>query len=226
MRILIVEDEENIQKILKYNLELEGYEVVAVSNGKSALDVICSQHFDVLLLDIMLPEINGIEICEKIRLTDKNVGIVMVSAKDTTSDKINGLKVGADDYITKPFNLEELLLRVKNVAMRSVEKRANTTTKFSFGDNFIDFDSYEAKGEHGTFKLTQKEVLLLKLLVERKNQVVSRRQILQSVWGYEVFPTTRTIDNFILAFRKHFEKDPKNPKYFKSIRGVGYKFEI
>lgn len=226
MRILIVEDEENIQKILKYNLELEGYEVVALSNGKSALDVISSQHFDVLLLDIMLPEISGIEICEKIRLTNKNVGIVIVSAKHTTSDKIKGLKIGADDYIAKPFNLEELLLRVKNVAMRSVEKRANTTTKFTFGENFIDFDSYEAKGTNGTFKLTQKEVLLLKLLIERKNQVVSRQQILQSVWGYDVFPTTRTIDNFILAFRKHFEKDPRNPKYFKSIRGVGYKFEI
>ena len=225
MRILLVEDEEQIQKLLKYNLEAEGYEVIALSDGKSALEVLEKQHFDVLLLDIMLPEVNGLQICEQVRLVNKTVGIIMVSAKDTTSDKIKGLKTGADDYITKPFNLEELLLRVNNLAYRSVEKHANTTTNYKFGTNSIDFESFEAVGVHGNFKLTQKEVMLLKLLIERKNQVVSRQQILQTVWGYDVFPTTRTIDNFILAFRKYFETDPRNPRHFKSIRSVGYKFE-
>ena len=226
MRILLVEDEEQIRKLIKMNLELEGYEVVAVDNGRKAIDIIEGQHFDLMILDVMLPEVDGFKICQKVRLNNTKVGIIILSAKDTSQDRITGLKYGADDYLTKPFNLEELLLRVSNLLKRSSEESVNELEYYEFGDNKINFITYEADVKKGVFRLTQKEVLLLKMLIERKNEVVSRKEILQNVWGYDVFPSTRTIDNFILNFRKYFEEDPRNPKYFHSIRGVGYKFAI
>ena len=224
MRILLVEDEEQIRKLVKINLTLEGYEVIEATDGIKALQAIQSQHFDLILLDIMLPEINGFDICEQIRLRNSKIAIIILSAKDAAQDKIKGLKLGADDYLTKPFVLEELLLRVQNLLKRSVEEKKTELNVFHFGTYSINFDTYAAQTTGGEVILTNKEVLLLKLLIERKNEVVSRNQILQYVWGYDVFPTTRTIDNFILNFRKYFEKDPKNPQFFHSVRGVGYKF--
>lgn len=224
MRILLVEDEENIQKVIRINLELEGYEVVATDNGRKALDIIDTQHFDLLILDIMLPEVNGIKICEQVRLKNNHVGIIIVSAKDTSQDRILGLKTGADDYLSKPFNLEELLLRVHKLLKRSQEKKSSSLEEYTFGTNHVNFVTYEAKGQNGLFQLSKKEVLLLKLLIEKKNEAISRQTILQSVWGYDVYPSTRTIDNFILSFRKYFEEDPAEPKYFHSVRGIGYKF--
>jgi two-component system alkaline phosphatase synthesis response regulator PhoP len=226
MRILVVEDEEQIRKLVKMNLELEGYEVVAVDNGRKAIDIIEGQHFDLMILDVMLPEVDGFQICQKVRLNNTKVGIIILSAKDTSQDRITGLKYGADDYLTKPFNLEELLLRVSNLLKRSSEEAVNELDYYEFGKNKVNFITYEAEGHQGSFRMTQKEVLLLKMLIERKNEVVSRKEILQNVWGYDVFPSTRTIDNFILNFRKYFEEDPRNPKYFHSVRGVGYKFII
>lgn len=224
MRILLVEDEDQIRKIIKLNLELEGYEVVTTDNGRKALDLIDNQYFDLLILDVMLPEVNGFQICEQVRLRNSKVGIIIVSAKDTSMDRITGLKLGADDYLTKPFNLEELLLRVSNLLKRSSEEGAKESEQYHFGPNSINFITFEARSHHGIFTLTKKEVMLLKLLIERENQVVSRQQILQTVWGYDVYPSTRTIDNFILSFRKYFESDSKNSQYFHSVRGVGYKF--
>lgn len=224
MRILLVEDEENIRNIVKLNLDLEGYEVVDTDNGKEALRYFREQHFDLLVLDVMLPEMNGYDICEQVRLTDPSVPIIFLTAKDGAQDRIMGLKKGADDYLTKPFTLEELLLRIQNLMKRSNKQVAEEIETFTFGDNVVNFSNFEAKGNNGAFMLTKKEAMLLKLLVERKNEVVSRNQILQFVWGYDVFPSTRTIDNFILNFRKYFETDPHNPTYFLSIRGVGYKF--
>ncbi len=224
MRILLVEDEENIQDVIKLNLEMEDYEVVAADNGKDALKYAKEQHFDLLILDVMLPEVDGFQICEQVRLTNRDVPIIFLTAKDAAQDRITGLKKGADDYLTKPFNLEELLLRVDNLIRRTSKDPSNTPDEYSFGNNEVNFATYEAKGNPGEFTLTKKEAMLLKLLVDREGEVVSRQQILQSVWGYDVYPSTRTIDNFILSFRKYFEEDPKNPQYFLSVRGVGYKF--
>lgn len=227
MRILLVEDEDHIRDAVKMNLELEGFEVIATGNGKKALQLTQSQHFDLLLLDVMLPDVDGFTITEQVRLSNTEVPILLLTAKDMSQDRITGLKKGADDYLTKPFVLEELMLRVNNLLRRSQRVKGEAPSLFEFGDNKINFDTFEATSFRGDeIMLTKKEAMLLKLLIERKNEVVSRNQILQSVWGYDVFPSTRTIDNFILAFRKYFEEDPKNPHFFHSMRGVGYKFTM
>jgi len=223
-RILLVEDEESIREAVKLNLELEHYEVIATGSGREAIQLVQEQRFDLLLLDVMLPEINGFEICEQVRLTDRDVPILFLTAKDGATDRITGLKLGADDYLTKPFVLEELLLRVNNLVRRTHKAPEPTLEIITFAGNTVNFITFEAVGRHGTFTLTKKEAMLLKLLLDRKNEVVSRQHILSTVWGYDVFPSTRTIDNFILAFRKYFEEDPANPKLFLSIRGIGYKF--
>ena len=224
MRIMLVEDEANIRKTVKMNLELEGFEVVDVADGKGAIRTFEGQHFDLVILDVMLPDVDGFQICEQIRLTNTDVPIIFLTAKDTSADRIAGLKKGADDYLTKPFHLEELLLRVNNLLRRTAKNPVNTPDEYSFGNNKVNFKTYEAEGVNGKLTLTRKEAMLLKLLIDRKNEVVSRHQILQSVWGYDVFPSTRTIDNFILSFRKYFEPEPRRPRYFHSVRGVGYKF--
>lgn len=223
MRVLIVDDEPHIQHVLKLNLEIDGYEVVTADNGKIALQIVDNQHFDVILLDIMMPEIDGYDVCQKIRLTNPDVGIIMISAKDTTADKISGLKIGADDYITKPFQYEELALRIQNVLKRANVENSELDN-YSFGENTINFRTFVATTKRGNIALTQKETMLLKLLIDKGNEVVSRQQILQAVWGYDVYPNTRTIDNFILSFRKYFEEDQHNPIYFHSVRSVGYRF--
>jgi two-component system alkaline phosphatase synthesis response regulator PhoP len=223
-RILLVEDEESIREAVKLNLELEHYEVIATGSGREAIQLLQEQRFDLLLLDVMLPEINGFEICEQVRLTDRDVPILFLTAKDGAKDRITGLKLGGDDYLTKPFVLEELLLRVNNLVRRTHKSQEPGSEIFSFAGNTVNFITFEAIGRHGTFTLTKKEAMLLKLLLDRKNEVVSRQHILSTVWGYDVFPSTRTIDNFILAFRKYFEEDPSNPKLFLSVRGIGYKF--
>jgi len=223
-RILLVEDEENIRDVVKLNLELEDYEVVTAVDGKKAIKHFKEEHFDLIVLDVMLPEIDGFQVCEQIRLTNMDVPIIFLTAKDTPADRVIGLKRGGDDYLTKPFNLEELLLRIKNLLKRTSKAPENSPETYAFGKNKVNFITFEAVGNKGDFTLTKKEAMLLKLLVDRKGEVVSRHQILQSVWGYDVYPSTRTIDNFILSFRKYFEEDPKNPEFFHSVRGVGYKF--
>ena len=224
VRILLVEDEESIRDTLKLNLEYEGYEVVTTGDGKTGLDLFKSQYFNLVILDIMMPNINGLDVCEQIRLTNTEIPVMFLTAKDTQPDIIQGLKRGADDYLTKPFSLEELYLRIKNLVKRSVQPNTPDYDQYTFGGNTINFKTFEAHGFVGHIQLTLKETMLLKLLIERAGEVVSRQQILQSVWGYEVYPSTRTIDNFILSFRRYFEIDQKNPKHFFSVRGVGYKF--
>lgn len=225
--ILLVEDEENLHETLKLNLELEGYEVTSAYDGNTALQKIQAEYFDLIILDVMLPEIDGINITETIRVRNLEVPILMLSAKNTSADRVLGLKKGADDYLTKPFNLEELLLRIQKLIEKNIKltEKEVTGDTFSFGENQIDFKAQQATIRDGkTIPLSKKEVMLLKLLIENKNQVVPREKILQTVWGYNVYPTTRTIDNFILNFRKYFEEDPKTPRHFLSVRGVGYRF--
>lgn len=225
--ILLVEDEENLQEALKLNLELEGYEVTCVGDGAAALNRVEEEYFDLILLDVMLPEVDGFDVCERIRLMNIETPILMLSARSGSADRVSGLRRGADDYLTKPFNLEELLLRVDKLIEknRKLKDKTSVSDLFEFGGNKIDFKAQLAVNLRAeTIALSKKEIMLLKLMIEYKNEVVSREKILQSVWGYQVFPTTRTIDNFILSFRKYFESDPREPKHFHSVRGVGYKF--
>lgn len=225
--ILLVEDEENLHEALKLNLELEGFAVTSAYDGVSALNAVQGEYFDLIILDVMLPEMDGISVTETIRLSNSEVPILILSAKNSSADRVLGLKKGADDYLTKPFNLEELLLRVNKLIDKNKKLQDKSTIgdNYSFGGNSIDFKAQEATKANGEkIALSKKEAMLLKLLIENKNEVVAREKILQSVWGYNVYPTTRTIDNFILSFRKYFEEDSRNPKYFHSVRGVGYKY--
>jgi two-component system alkaline phosphatase synthesis response regulator PhoP len=208
---------------------MEGYSITSAYDGNAALKAIENEYFDLIILDIMLPGIDGISITETVRVSANEVPILILSAKNSSSDRVLGLKKGADDYLTKPFNLEELLLRVSKL----IHKNKKITVKesigdhYEFGNNKIDFKAQEATNWNGQqFPLSKKEAMLLKLLIENKGEVVTREKILQVVWGYNVYPTTRTIDNFILSFRKYFEQDSRNPKHFHSVRGVGYKYTI
>lgn len=224
--ILLVEDEENLHDTLRLNLELEGYEVNSAFNGPDALTKLQSEYFDLVVLDIMLPGIDGITVLETMRLSRIESPVLILSARNSSSDRINGLRKGADDYLTKPFELEELLLRVQKLISKSKRKPLEAPgSTYSFGGYNIDFRSQEATLKNGELvSLSKKEAMLLQLLVEHPNEVVTREKILQTVWGYNVYPNTRTIDNFILNFRKYFEEDSRNPKHFHSVRGMGYKF--
>jgi two-component system alkaline phosphatase synthesis response regulator PhoP len=225
--ILLVEDEENLHEALKLNLELEGYEITSAFTGSEALQKVQSEYFDLIILDVMLPDVDGISITETIRVQNNQVPILILSAKNTSSDRVLGLKKGADDYLTKPFNLEELLLRVQKLIEKNkkMQDKDSVGDTYEFGGHTIDFNAQEAVTKEGQrIQLSKKEAMLLKLLFENKNDVVPREKILQTVWGYNVYPTTRTIDNFILNFRKYFENDSRNPRYFHSVRGVGYKY--
>lgn len=225
--ILLIEDEENLHEALKLNLELEGYEVSSAFNGTEALQKVQEEYFDLLVVDIMIPEIDGISVIETIRIQQNDVPILILSAKNTSTDRVLGLKKGADDYLTKPFNLEELILRVQKLINKNLKlnDKISIGDTYSFGNNTVDFKAQEAVTKNGEkIQLSKKESMLLKLLIENKNEVVPREKILQTVWGYNVYPTTRTIDNFILSFRKYFEEDSRHPKHFHSVRGVGYKY--
>jgi two-component system alkaline phosphatase synthesis response regulator PhoP len=225
-KILLVEDEEHLLKTILLNLELENYQVTTASNGIDALKKFRSSAFDLIILDVMLPELNGFDVCEEIRKENTRLPVLFLTAKGTSEDKVKGLRLGADDYLTKPFNLEELLLRVQILLKRyQVASAAKQLEHYTFSDNQINFNTYEIKGVNGLkTEITKREIALLRLLIERKGQVISREEILDAVWGTEAFPSSRTIDNYIVAFRKYFEKNQKEPRHFHSIRGVGYKF--
>jgi two-component system alkaline phosphatase synthesis response regulator PhoP len=226
-KILLVEDEEHLLKTILLNLELEDYAVVTAVNGIDALKKFRAGVFDLIILDVMLPELNGFDVCEEIRKENTRVPVLFLTAKGSSADKVKGLKLGADDYLTKPFNLEELLLRIQILIKRYTVPADLTKSmeQYRFSNNEINFITYEIKGVNGMkTEVSKREIALLKLLIERKGEVISREKILDEVWGTEAFPSSRTIDNYILAFRKYFEKNQKEPKHFHSIRGVGYKF--
>jgi two-component system alkaline phosphatase synthesis response regulator PhoP len=227
-KILLVEDEKSLCDTIALNLELAGYEVEKVYDGELALSVFSRSRFDLIILDIMLPGINGLDICTRIRRENRQVLIMFLSARNLGSERVEGLRAGADDYLSKPFNLDELLLRVE-ILLRRIPGTATLeeqSGKQVFNDFSVDFSTYQLfKTGQDPVTLTPKEFKLLKLLLSKKNQAVSRDEILDQVWGYEQFPSGRTIDNFIMNFRKYTGDDPRNPKHFVSVRGVGYMFK-
>lgn len=235
IRILIVEDEEHIADGLKLNLSLQGYETIIASDGVAALDLWKSWRPDLIVLDIMLPRIDGISVLRNIRLEDQKIPILILSARSTQADVIEGLKHGVDDYLAKPFDLEEFLLRVERMLTRltmyrsgnlsGAEKLGSIDRVYRFGDNEIDFIESTAQCMVGKIFLTEQEIKLLKLFVSNRGKALSRQKLLEIGWGYTKNMTTRTVDNFLVRFRKYFEKDPKNPEYFKSRRSVGYIFD-
>jgi two-component system alkaline phosphatase synthesis response regulator PhoP len=227
-RVLLAEDEESLSAMLKLNLELDGYSVVTASNGLQALAKMQNQAFDLAILDVMMPEMDGFTVCEKVRLEGNSTPILFLSARGSGKDKVEGLKLGGDDYMAKPFELEELLLRVQKLISRKDDQVRSLADldEYQFGRNHVNFRTFIVTDKHGqSQEMSRKEMMLLKLLIHRKGMVVSREEILEKVWGYDIFPNSRTIDNFILSYRKHFEEDPKKPVYFHSVRGVGYRFQ-
>lgn len=224
--LLLVEDEEALAATLRLNLELENFHVTVAKSGNEALRLFTELHqkLDLVLLDVMLPEINGFDLCEKFKSLNNTIPVIFLTAKNLSSEKIMGLKLGAEDYITKPFELEELLLRIHNVLKRSSKPKLN---QFTFNNCSINFDTFEIKDINGkTHELSKREIGLLQLLTSNENKVISRDQIIDDLWEESENASSRTIDNFILGFRKHFEQNPKEPRHFHSIRGVGYKFTL
>ncbi len=227
-RILLVEDDPHLADGLILNLEGEGYEIVHVDHGGQALTEYGRGNFDLLLLDIMLPGMDGLTICKKIREGGSTVPILFITARDQSEQKVEGLLAGGDDYITKPFNVAELMARIQGIFRRQawLSTSDRMVDTYHFDGRYINFKTYEAKGPSGAYDLTRKECMVMKYLVEREGQVVSRDQLLDAVWGYHIYPTNRTIDNFILKLRKVFEDDPGSPKYIETVRGAGYRFTL
>lgn len=225
-RILLVEDEAALRSTLKLNFEMDRYAVTTAVSGPEALERMRGARFDLVVMDVMLPGLDGYTVVETIRLEGDTTPVLFLTARNAPTDRIRSLRAG-DDHLGKPFDLDELLLRVGKLVNRGRGGAAEVgmPTRFQFAGNEVDLSRFEAIGHDGTkHTLSQREAMLLRLLVEKAGQVVSREEILQKVWGYNVFPTTRTVDNFIVAFRKYFEPDPRVPKHFHSVRGVGYKF--
>jgi len=224
--ILIVDDEEHLADALAHNLQFEGFATTVAYDGEEGLRLARTIQFDLVILDIMMPRLDGLEVCKRLRATGSTVPILFLTAKSADADRLLGLKVGADDYVAKPFLLEELILRIHGIFRRQDWYRAAPDEQevFRFGDNEVNFQTFEATTEDRTVRLTEKECMLMKLLVERRNQVVSREEILERVWGYRFSTSSRTIDNFIVRLRRYFESDPKDPQFIHSVRGVGYRF--
>ncbi len=226
-KILLVEDQESLATSLEYNLQEEGYAVTWVKDGKRALEQIGHAGFDLIILDIMLPYVDGYTVAARVREQDSRIPVLFLTARTTTKDRIKGLKAGADDYLTKPFHLEELLLRVQGMLKRkSWYKDENKDLPvYHFGNNEVNFKNLICKAGDKKIRLTSHEALLLKYLIDNKGQVVSRKELLEKVWNISSDIDTRTVDNFIARLRKYFENDPDNPVFIKSVRGVGYIFE-
>lgn len=223
-KILIIEDEQDLIKGLKLNLSDEGFEVDWAVNGVEGLRKALEQAPDLIILDIMLPEMDGLEVCRKLRQKNIDIPVIMLTAKGSEIDKVVGLEIGADDYMTKPFSIRELLARIK-ARLRNAEKEGNQVPQlYSFGDIEIDFARFKIRSKGKELDLTSLETDILRYFAIHRGEVVSRNDLLDKIWGYESFPTTRTIDNHILKLRKKIEKDPSHPRYILSVYGGGYRF--
>ncbi len=225
-RILLVEDEPHIADAVALNLEIAGYEVVRAEDGAAGYELAERGAADLVILDIMLPEMDGLTVCSRLRRKGNHVPILFLTAKDRDEDKVRGLEAGGDDYLTKPFAIEELLARVRGMFRRQAWFETSTAKRerYAFAAGEIDFGAYEAWVRGKKQPLTEKEVLLLRLLVENEGRVVDRFAILDHVWGYDNYPTTRAVDNLVLHLRKIFEEDPAKPRYLHTVYGAGYRF--
>lgn len=223
-KILIVDDEANIRELIGFNLKNEGYTIVTAGDGITALKVIREEKPELILLDLMLPGLNGFEVCKEVR-KDRELSstpIIILSAKDAEFDKVLGLELGADDYITKPFSVRELVARVKAVIRRTGP--AAESKSVTFFNISVDFDNHEVKKDGKKIDLTLKEFSLLEILIKNKGRVMTRDFLLDKIWGYEYLGETRTVDVHIRHLRQKIEEDDKNPKIIETIRGVGYRF--
>jgi DNA-binding response OmpR family regulator len=221
--ILIIEDDISILEGLKDNLEFEGYRVITETDGKRGLKLALEKDIGLLLLDLMLPGLNGYEICRKIKQEKPDILVIMLTARGSEMDMVSGLDTGADDYITKPFSLPELLARIR-AAFRRTEEESAAPKYYSFGNIRLDFIKLQAFVRDHEVSLSPKEFSILEYFILHEGEAIHRHDLLNEVWGYEAMPTTRTVDNFIMDLRKKLEEDPSKPKHFLSVRGVGYRF--
>ena len=234
-RILVIEDEAHLAEGLKLNLSLKGYDVMIAADGISGLQKWKEWGPDLIVLDIMLPGLDGLSVLRNIRLEDERIPILILSARGDADDKVKGFSCGVDDYLAKPFHLEEFLLRVERLLTRgswsqrgidsSEETLPSLPQSYQFGDNSIDFETLTAQGQSGQITLTEQEARLLKIFIANRGKPLSRSKLLEIGWGYAKGTTTRTVDNFIVRFRKYFESNPKKPVYFRSLRSIGYVFD-
>mgnify|MGYP000048900814 CR=1 FL=1 len=223
-RILVVDDESHLADGIRENLEAEGHETAVAYDGAAGLDAARGTRFDLAIVDVMMPKMDGIELCSSMRREGIQTPVLFLTVKGAPEDRVRGFEAGGDDYLTKPFHLKELLLRVAAILRRN-NWYAEADDALEFGGNRIDFRTYQATAWDGVeHNLTHKEAMIVQALAEKESNIVTREEILDRVWGYEVFPSTRTIDNFIVRIRKRFERDAEAPLHFHTVRGVGYRF--
>jgi two-component system, OmpR family, alkaline phosphatase synthesis response regulator PhoP len=230
-RLLVVEDDPHLAAGVMENLRAEGYEVTCAGDGRAALEWLRERACALIVLDVMLPDIDGFAVCRSLRERGDNTPVLFLTARGDPADRVRGLEAGGDDYLAKPFHLEEFLLRVRAILRRrDWYRNASATAQTAvlrFGGNEVDFRAFRGRAWNGEpQELTEKEAMILKVLAENAGQIVSREELLERAWGYDVFPSTRTVDNFILRLRKRFEQDPANPRHFLTVWGVGYRFLI
>ena len=222
-RILIVEDDPDMVTGLRDNFELEGYDVIVARDGVEGLNKALESKPDLIVLDLMLPKMSGLDVCRNLRRSGINVPVLMLTARGQEIDKVLGLEVGADDYITKPFSLNELLARVR-AQLRRANNEVAKIEHYSFGDVEVDFQKYKAAKSGASIDLSPREIELLKFLVNHRGETVTREQLLDAVWGYDAMMYTRTVDNHIAKLRQKIENDPENPVFILTVHRVGYRF--
>jgi two-component system alkaline phosphatase synthesis response regulator PhoP len=229
--VLVVEDDPHLASGIVENLRAEGYEVHTAGDGRAALEWLQASQSALVVLDVMLPYVDGLTVCRTMRERGDNTPVLFLTARGDPQDRVYGLEAGGDDYLAKPFHLQEFLLRVRAIVRRRQWYQSASAlpdgATLRFGGNEVDFRAFRARSWNGAAQeLSEKEAMILKVLAEHPGEIVSREDLLERVWGYDVFPSTRTVDNFILKLRKRFERDPAQPRHFLTVWGVGYRFLV